>query len=85
MSIRRQSLGLGDFYELVLLEVQERLVEGELDVLGLVKPPASDALLPVQQLPRLIQLRLLDRECVRFDCVDVDSALHEQLPALVEV
>ena len=41
---------LVDLNKTVFLEIHERLVDGEFDVVGSVEPPAAYALLPVEQL-----------------------------------
>ena len=46
----------------------------------LVEPPVVAAFIPVQQIHRIMRLRMLDRECVRLECVEVDPVLREQLP-----
>ena len=76
---------LVDLDKTVLLESHERFVDGELDVLGSVEPPAAYALLPAEQLSSGVHLALPYSEGVRLDGIYVDPVVGQELVGVVEV
>ena len=76
---------LVDLDKTVLFQSHERLVDGELDVVGYVEPPAAYALHPVEQLLRAIQLTLPYGEGVRLDGIYVYPVVGQQIVGAVEV
>ena len=63
----------------------ERFVDGELDVLRSVEPPAAYALLPAEQLSSGVHLALPYSECVRLDGIYVNLVVGQQFVGVVEV